>query len=202
MIVKFTILSTQRTGSTLLCTSLDSHPNIRCHSEVLLRNARSHDSYWKFYNGNVVTRILQSLACCSYARYIPAFLQYQILSPFLGQLFSDSPLSRPWKDLSQWNEPVEESLADDRAVGFKLMRDQIITNHSIRKFFKEESVRCIYLYRKDIFATYVSLEKAKQNNPLFPALRSSPTAVQEPPAKSKFLAASNRSVIPASPPSI
>ncbi len=29
---------------------------------------------------------------------------------------------------------------------------------------------------------------AEATNPLFPALRSSPTAVQEPPAKSKFLA--------------
>jgi hypothetical protein len=29
---------------------------------------------------------------------------------------------------------------------------------------------------------------SKLNNPLFPALRSSPTAVKEPPTKSKFLA--------------
>jgi len=40
--------------------------------------------------------------------------------------------------------------------------------------------------------------KVEFYNPLFPALRSSPTAVQEPPAKSKFLAVTNRVLSPQS----
>ena len=63
MISRFIIISTQRTGSTLLRTSLDSHPDIRCHGEVFLPHYGGGQGYYKYVQqqpfgrlGNIIRR--------------------------------------------------------------------------------------------------------------------------------------------------
>jgi LPS sulfotransferase NodH len=46
--INFVIISTQRSGSTLLRTSLDSHPQIRCLGEVFLPTYKQEHSYYEY----------------------------------------------------------------------------------------------------------------------------------------------------------
>lgn len=45
---KFVILTTQRTGSTLLWKYMDGHPNIKCHGEMFLKSMERDDSFASF----------------------------------------------------------------------------------------------------------------------------------------------------------
>jgi len=153
---KFVIFTTQRTGSTLLSTLLDSHPNVRCHSEVLMRKAHSADSYWKYNQNNKLKKSLHSLFTSSYGKYIPAGMQSRLLYPFLNSLYSNNHSSRPWKKIEDWERELQDDNANDQAVGFKLMQKQLDINHCFTGYAKKNHLDCIHLYRENLLDTYLS----------------------------------------------
>jgi LPS sulfotransferase NodH len=55
---KFIVLSTQRSGSAFLVTSLASHPKIECHREIFLKRNEHSDSYTSYRNASVKRRLL------------------------------------------------------------------------------------------------------------------------------------------------
>lgn len=58
---RFAIISTQRSGSTLLRRSLDQHPDIRCAGEVFFPGYRKSLSYSKYVEQSVSRKILDKL---------------------------------------------------------------------------------------------------------------------------------------------
>ena len=78
--MRFVIISTQRSGSTFLRTSLDSHPNIRCHGEVFLSHYGEASGYREFYDSNWMGRI----------RHIVK--RKKLVFSYLDQLYSGSDL--------------------------------------------------------------------------------------------------------------
>ncbi|TCK19462.1 sulfotransferase family protein [Thiogranum longum] len=54
---KFIILSTQRSGSAFLATSLASHPLITCHREIFLQKNRNCDSYQMYRSSSLGRRV-------------------------------------------------------------------------------------------------------------------------------------------------
>ncbi len=55
---KFIILTTMRSGSTLLWRYLDGHPNIAAHGEMFLNSLKRGDSYATFRKTSLKTRVL------------------------------------------------------------------------------------------------------------------------------------------------
>lgn len=153
---KFLILASQRSGSTLLCTSLDGHPNIRCHGEVLMRKAHSADGYWKHCQQSMFSSLLHSIFTSQYGRHVPHRMQTSLLYPYLDQIFSPNPRSRPWKEISQWEEEYIDDTAEDHAVGFKLMHKQLKVNHSLNTYIKKQDISIIHLYRENLLDTFLS----------------------------------------------
>ena len=74
---RFIVLSTQRSGSAFLVTSLASHPAIECHREIFLRKNRNEDSY-RTYRRSSLPRMLGH-----------AFKRRSSISGFLDQLYHD-----------------------------------------------------------------------------------------------------------------
>ncbi len=60
-VTKFLIISSQRSGSTLIRTLLDSHPGIRCYGEVFLPTYRKEHSFYEYLNTRGYPKVLALL---------------------------------------------------------------------------------------------------------------------------------------------
>lgn len=78
---KFVIISTQRSGSTLLRTSLDSHPEVRCHGEVFLPHYGGEQGYKDFLAGKALGRVRNQLH------------RRSLVFEYLDQLYADTTYS-------------------------------------------------------------------------------------------------------------
>lgn len=54
---KFIVLSTQRSGSSFVCSLLDSHPRIRCLEEIFMRRNRNAITYRSYRNASLRRRL-------------------------------------------------------------------------------------------------------------------------------------------------
>jgi LPS sulfotransferase NodH len=74
--VKFVILTTQRSGSTLLWRYLDGHPYISAHGELFLQSLKRSDSYKTYRTMSLKRRILHTLN------------RKYLVRAYLGELFA------------------------------------------------------------------------------------------------------------------
>ena len=101
---KFVILTTQRSGSTLLWRYLDQHPEIKGHGEVFMRGMNRPDSYRTFIRnkwfGRVRNRLNKGRMIASYMKTLvpvdnqtKAFgfkLMYTQMNPYMTQYIKDN----------------------------------------------------------------------------------------------------------------
>ena len=123
---RFLIAGTQRTGTTLLRTSLSSHPLITCHGEVFKLGRIPYTlpgGFWAYSRSSFVNRIRT------------------IVSPrracwdFLSRLYGDQR---------------------SRATGFKLMLNQCESMPYLWTLIRRFPVRCILVTRRNCLKTFVS----------------------------------------------
>lgn len=123
---KFVIFGTQRTGTTLVRTSLSSHPEILCCGEVFNLGKRpySHaDGFWAYSRSSLNHRI-QTL-----------FKPESLTESYLKQLYSNSNVS---------------------AVGFKLMLNHCTARPYIWHLLSEQKIRGLLIWRENALKTLVS----------------------------------------------
>lgn len=75
--VKFIVLSTQRSGSSFLCTSLDSHPRIRCHEEIFMTKNTNAITYRSYRTGSFERKLRH------------AFGRNELIYTYLNEFFRD-----------------------------------------------------------------------------------------------------------------
>lgn len=128
---KFLIAGTQRTGTTLIRTSLSSHPNILCRGEVFLLGKhpyRDRGGYWHYSRlnfGNRMTALLSpSKAVASYLR----------------NLFGNPGYS---------------------AIGFKIMLNQCKSRPYIWTELLKHEVKAILVRRRNVLKTLTSRRAAE-----------------------------------------
>jgi LPS sulfotransferase NodH len=130
---KFFIAGTQRTGTTLIRTSLSSHPDILCRGEVFLlgkKPYRDEGGYWRYARQSLMHRAQALLApSLSTANY-------------LNDLYSDKNYS---------------------AIGFKLMLNHCLVRPYILTHLLELDVKAILVRRRNILKTLVSRRAAAQS---------------------------------------
>jgi Sulfotransferase family len=127
---RFFIAGTQRTGTTLVRTSLSSHKNILCRGEVFLLGNnpyREEGGYWHY------TR--QSLQNMALALLRPSLSTKH----FLDDLYSDTAHS---------------------AIGFKLMLNHCLSRPYILPRLFEHNVKAILVCRRNVLRTLVSRRAA------------------------------------------
>lgn len=131
---KFVILSQPRTGSTLLCSLLNSAPGVRCIIEPI--NVRTHNHHMK--------------PLADFNRLIPNDIVQNNLQFALDTLFDSEVLP------SEWNL---SNKAGDVAAGFKIMAHQI---HGLKseavfwEYLRDNNIMVVICYRYNILMQYVS----------------------------------------------
>jgi hypothetical protein len=129
--VKFVIVGVRRTGTTLIRTTLDSHPDIRCFGASFRMGGRLtqsegesfEHSYQKYLSGSLVRRMRDFIA--------PRHMVYEYL---------DALLNVPGK----------------KAVGFKLLAYDYPQYPTVIKYLHENNFRVIHVVRSNLLKTLIS----------------------------------------------
>lgn len=126
--IRFILAGTQRTGTTLLRTTLDSHPDIRSYGEVFLfrkgRGGNLDGSYRSYLNDRLLSRM---------SRHYLA--RKSMIREYLDQLGAGSGA---------------------RAVGFKLMLGQARAFPAIPEYIRTHDYRIIQVRRRNALKTLLS----------------------------------------------
>jgi len=129
---KFIILSYKRSGSTMLYTLLQSHPDIRCHGELFLKEKEKKDTLFHLYRNNSL---------------IAKFLFHSPLRSYI--------IGKYLKDIFQERD-------EEKAIGFKLMYGQARDFPYILYWIKRHRVKILHLHRRNILKTCLSVKLALQ----------------------------------------
>ncbi len=127
---RFIVAGTQRTGTTLLRTSLNSHPQVSCHGEVfkLGRTPYALPDGYRHYTRAKLPRRINALLCGRSS-----------VRAFLREMFSE---------------------ADRAAIGFKLMLSHCKSRPDVWDVTKSFQPRVILVTRSNVLKTLVSRRAA------------------------------------------
>ncbi len=164
---KFMVLSTQRTGSTLFCLWLNSHPCIRCHGEVFLKQSGALDSISHFFRkSGLLGFIAYELAYNPITKRVPfnPLLDRQS-KQFLYSLLNNREHSGPWTDPENWHDYHPQS-ADDpiQVVGFKMMYNTLHNLRWLKRNVHDKKYHIIHVVRENWLKSYVSYLRLKKTN--------------------------------------
>lgn len=129
----FAILGTQRTGTTLIRTSLSSHPDILCQGEVFnlgKQPYRDEGGYWHYSRQSVGRRITSVIN------------RTRSTEAYLDQLYRGTGYA---------------------AIGFKLMLNQTHRRPYIWPLLLERGIKVILVERRNVLKTLVSRRTASRS---------------------------------------
>jgi hypothetical protein len=144
--VKFILLTTQRSGATFLCTSLNSHPQIECHHEAIFSQInkipfenlkfkpflfdRPSSAYYKYRSASWGRKL-------AHWSLIP---RKQLIYDFLDDLYA-----RP---------------AKATAVGYKISYNHADKYPTAMAWLQQNEIKIIHLVRSNLLKTYLSKKTA------------------------------------------
>lgn len=132
--VRFILLATQRTGSSWVQEALNSHPEMRVHTELYLAEATGHPM-WEPTHIEFVESYLERNAAGS-GRLARSYWRLRFLRRIFGQ-------------------------SDVRAVGFKYMYDQIPRSPEVLPYAAVTRARVVHLLRRNLLDTVISAKLAQ-----------------------------------------
>ena len=196
---RFVILSLQRSGSTALSFYLNSHPQIRCHSEVLLKSAGSADAISHFFDhvytgqataGNTVkgqATVDKNVLLESYDRdalgHPDNAFTTGLLSAFLSSLYYNPGHPLPWTTLDNAGTlHRNETFDSEKAVGFKLMYYEL-SNASLNQWLMSEPIKIIHMVRENVLRILLSHWVAKKRNVWHTESRLDPVSIHVDPGE-------------------
>jgi LPS sulfotransferase NodH len=139
-VIKFIVLTTQRSGATFFVKCLSSHPQIQCRHETIF-SQRNRFKFFSFDSpGSYYYQYRSSSLGCQLAHWFRRkYLIYNCLDDYLRTLSDNA-----------------------KAIGFKLSYNQAEKYPAIAAWIKEHDVRIIHLVRNNVLKTALSLATAKK----------------------------------------
>lgn len=134
--VKFVIVGVRRTGTTLIRTTLDSHPQVRCHGASFRYGSRSCPTEGANYQ-------------TGYQKYVRASLRRRIQD----RLIPKCTVERYLENLYSGNAC--------QAVGFKLLENDFHQFPYIMKYLRRHQIRVIHIVRRNVLKTLISRQVKK-----------------------------------------
>ena len=161
--VKFIVLTTQRSGATFFLKCLSNHPQIACRHETIF----GQKSKFRFFSFDK-----------------PGSFYYQYRSGSLGRQLAHWFWSK--RLVCDCLDDYLLTLPNNaKAVGLKVSYNQIEKYKAIAAWIEERDVRIIHLVRNNVLKTLLSLETAKKRS-LFQSTRKvEPIKVHLHPGKLK-----------------
>jgi|GEM_PF-3057748 len=159
---RFIILTTQRSGSTFLRLWLDSHPEIRAHSEVFLRRNDCDDDFCAYLARSPFGRFY--LRKAQGRKPFSGWAERFLVERFLNELCSDRPPAMPTRPVdadgaTRWIAQEASHVAHS-AIGFNLMHNQYIAFPPLQGWLWKNQVSVIHLVRRNLLDPIVSRELA------------------------------------------
>lgn len=150
--IKFVLLTTQRSGSTFIRLWLNSHPNVRCHSEIFLRGCRSAECFTAYCEESKGRRLLDYIFGRSrFTKFSYNFVMKRIIDRFLDKLFNDPTFTAPWTDNTTdegfYGYKPRTKLDQEKAVGFQIMYNQLNDYWHLRDWIANQNIAIIHLIR-------------------------------------------------------
>ncbi|MCG6870479.1 MAG: sulfotransferase [Gammaproteobacteria bacterium] len=130
---RFMVLGSQRTGSTLIRTSLDSHPSIRCYGEIFLMPGIGPDSY-PYYVSQSRDRKVKDLV-----------FRRRLVRKFLHELYNNDIF-----------DAVGFKFMYSQAKRFPYRRAPTVVDYA-----REHGVRIIHVIRENALKTLISRINAR-----------------------------------------
>jgi hypothetical protein len=164
---KFVVLTTQRSGSSYFCFWLNNHPNVRCHSELFLREYSDMDGFRHYCNANLLRKSLYNIFGNKIFVKLPHNLIISnLIKNFYYSLLNNPSHSGPWTD----DEDVKfrnhyhprENPEKDKAVGFKLMYNQLEYYGFLKNLIKSENLYVVHLIRSNVLKMHLSKLTARR----------------------------------------
>jgi LPS sulfotransferase NodH len=160
------LLTTQRSGSTFVRLWLDSHPHVRCHSEIFFREYPAADGFKAYCEASIIRNALyRTVGNRKYSRSSRNLPVRWLIERFLYALYHDPSFSAPWTDMTTnaWQEYKPRSDANpEKVVGFQLMYDQLRDYDALQGWLARHEVTIIHLVRENALKLLVSRTVAKQ----------------------------------------
>lgn len=143
----FVIFGTQRTGTTLVCTSLNSHSKILCLGELFDLNESYKPKEMPIY-GVFIKNILNSdqsytIDINNQASYFGFLQKKENIYSYLDQFYSKTPY---------------------KGIGFKLMLNQVKTFPFIFECIKSKNLKIIKVIRQNILDTHISRVRSQKTS--------------------------------------
>lgn len=139
---KFVLVGTQRSGTTLLRTLLNSHPEILCLGETFLiqKGKRKKTTIM----GKGLGKNFSSWKSLSYQNY----LGHHFLRRFGHYVFRQKVMHRYLEEIY--------SVPGYKAIGFKLMANQLRSFPSLIPYINTHDVKVVHVIRENTFAILLS----------------------------------------------
>lgn len=158
---KFVLLTRQRSGSTFIRLWLNSHPNVRCHSEVFLRTYPAADGFKSYCEANRFRRLLYyTLGKPRFTKSSYNFAMKWIIERYLDELYNNPSFSAPWTDMTTdawWKEYQPRGNSDlEKVVGYQLMYSQCTDYRPLRGWIANLNVSIIHLIRRNALKLLLS----------------------------------------------
>jgi hypothetical protein len=136
-LTRFVLLSTQRSGTSWFIERMAAHPEVRAYGELLLPLAPGVDG-WSNWPPGAIDR-----------PFYVTYLRERRLEGFrVPRHFA----------LFRYLDYVFEPRRDLRAIGFKLMYDQVVRYPEILLYFRTRAVRILHLIRANVLDILLSRE--------------------------------------------
>lgn len=132
--VPFILLATQRTGSSWVQEMLNSHPDVRVHTELFLAEGTGHPMWEP-----------------SHIEFVESYLEQNAAGA--------GRLARSYWRLKYLRRIFDQS--DVRAVGFKFMYDQARHNVEVLPYAALTRIRVVHLLRRNLLDTVISAKLAQ-----------------------------------------
>lgn len=133
--IKFVVVGTQRTGTTLVRTSLDSHSKVRCIGETFKYKTKKG----KFYKGEL-----------GYPAYIRGSFKKRLMHYFMRIRLINEYLDSLYL------------LPNYSAVGFKFMYSQAKKYPMVLEYIYNNKIRAIHVVRENVLKTLISRRTAQK----------------------------------------
>lgn len=147
-----------RSGSTYIRLWLNNHPEVRCHGEVFLRAYPAQDGYRHFteshYGRHILTKCFGNPAMSKISHNPPLA---RLTQDYLTSLYSNPKHSAPFTEFGKgriFNPQVNHD--SEKAVGFKLMYQQLLDFRCLFKWIRSNDIGIILLTRDNLLDMYIS----------------------------------------------
>ena len=161
---QFVVLTSPRSGSSYFCQSINTHPRVRVHREVMLSSARSKDSFHEFCWSGL--RKIKYIVFCNtiVSHFFPKNRNLMRLSySYFKSLFYNPEHSAPFDSINDWNDYHRNHMFNKQsAVGFKLMYKHLLRNGYLMDEVRSARIRVIRMRRLNHLRRYISQIKIKE----------------------------------------